>query len=108
MAVFKKSIKIGGGKLAKITSGLVGYNSCMATFSREEIQYGLKRLGELAQASGFQIHLTLVGGAVMVLAIRRANLRGMWTRLSFFQKKRGLSACRQSRLLKNASGPMIG
>jgi hypothetical protein len=39
----------------------------MATFSREEIQGGLKRLGELAQARGFQIRLTLVGGAVMVL-----------------------------------------
>jgi hypothetical protein len=39
----------------------------MATFSREEIQAGLKRLGELAQAQGFQIRLTLMGGAVMVL-----------------------------------------
>jgi len=39
----------------------------MATFSREEIQSGLKRLGELAQAQGLKIHLTLVGGAVMVL-----------------------------------------
>ena len=40
----------------------------MATFSREEIQNGLKRLGELALAQGFQIRLTLVGGAVMVLS----------------------------------------
>ena len=39
----------------------------MATFSREEIQDGLKRLGELAQLQGFHIQLTLVGGAVMVL-----------------------------------------
>jgi predicted nucleotidyltransferase len=39
----------------------------MATFSREEIQDGLKRLGELAQAQGLYIRLTLVGGAVMVL-----------------------------------------
>lgn len=39
----------------------------MATFSREEIQDGLKRLGELAQAQGLHIRLTLVGGAVMVL-----------------------------------------
>ena len=39
----------------------------MATFSREEIEMGLKRLGELAQAKGWNIQLTLVGGAVMVL-----------------------------------------
>lgn len=39
----------------------------MATFSREEIETGLKRLGELAQAKGLHIQLTLVGGAVMVL-----------------------------------------
>ena len=42
----------------------------MATFSREEIQDGLKRLGELAQIQGFHIQLTLVGGAVMVLEYR--------------------------------------
>ena len=39
----------------------------MATFSREEIQDGLKRLGELAEAQGLHIRLTLVGGAAMVL-----------------------------------------
>ena len=39
----------------------------MATFSREEIETGLKRLGELAQAKGLYVQLTLVGGAVMVL-----------------------------------------
>jgi len=39
----------------------------MATFTRHEIEEGLKRLGELAQAKGFHIQLTLVGGAVMVL-----------------------------------------
>ena len=39
----------------------------MAIFSREEIQDGLKRLGELAQAQGLNIRLTLVGGAAMVL-----------------------------------------
>jgi len=42
----------------------------MATFSREEIQEGLKRLGELAQIQGFHIQLTLVDGAVMVLEYR--------------------------------------
>jgi len=39
----------------------------MATFSREEIETGLKRLGELAQTKSLHIQLTLVGGAVMVL-----------------------------------------
>lgn len=39
----------------------------MATFTRSEIEEGLKRLGELAQAKGLHIQLTLVGGAVMVL-----------------------------------------
>jgi len=39
----------------------------MATFSREEIKTGLRRLGELAQAKGLHVQLTLVGGAVMVL-----------------------------------------
>jgi predicted nucleotidyltransferase len=39
----------------------------MAVFTRDEIEEGLRRLGELAQAKGFHIQLTLVGGAVMVL-----------------------------------------
>lgn len=39
----------------------------MAIFTRNEIEEGLKRLGELAQAKGLQVQLTLVGGAVMVL-----------------------------------------
>jgi hypothetical protein len=39
----------------------------MAVFTRSEIEEGLKRLGELAQAKGLHIQLTLVGGAVMVL-----------------------------------------
>lgn len=39
----------------------------MGTFTRSEIEEGLKRLGELAQSNGFHIQLTLVGGAVMVL-----------------------------------------
>jgi hypothetical protein len=39
----------------------------MSTFTRSEIQEGLKRLGELAQAKGIHIQLMLVGGAVMVL-----------------------------------------
>ena len=40
----------------------------MATFSRPEILAGLQRLGELAQENGITVRLTLVGGAVMVLA----------------------------------------
>jgi len=40
----------------------------MATFTREEILEGLQRLGELAQEKGITVQLTLVGGAVMVLA----------------------------------------
>ena len=40
----------------------------MAIFSRQEIITGLTRLGELAQAQGISIELTLLGGAVMVLA----------------------------------------
>ncbi len=39
----------------------------MATFTRQEIESGLRKLGELAQAKGLKIQLTLVGGAVMVL-----------------------------------------
>ena len=39
----------------------------MATFSRKDIQEGLRRLGELAEAQGFHIQLILVGGAAMVL-----------------------------------------
>jgi hypothetical protein len=39
----------------------------MATFSKSEIQNGLKRLGELAEQNGFSIRLMLVGGAAMVL-----------------------------------------
>jgi hypothetical protein len=42
----------------------------MAVFSREEIIEGLTRLGELAQARGLHIDLTLMGGAVMVLAFQ--------------------------------------
>ncbi len=39
----------------------------MAIFTRNEIEEGLKRLGELAESKGLHIQLTLVGGAVMVL-----------------------------------------
>ncbi len=39
----------------------------MAIFTRQEIEEGLRRLGELAQAKGLKIELTLIGGAVMVL-----------------------------------------
>ena len=39
----------------------------MATFTRDEIESGLRKLGEFAQAKGLKIQLTLVGGAVMVL-----------------------------------------
>jgi len=39
----------------------------MATFSRQEIVDGLKRLGQLAEQQGIHIKLTLVGGAAMVL-----------------------------------------
>lgn len=42
----------------------------MAFFNREQIIQGLTRLGELAQAQGFNIELTLMGGAVMVLEFR--------------------------------------
>jgi hypothetical protein len=48
----------------------------MAIFSRQEIIAGLTRLGELAQAQGIHIELTLLGGAVMVLAFHaRASTR---------------------------------
>jgi hypothetical protein len=40
----------------------------MATFTRAEILEGLHRLGELAQERGITVELTLMGGAVMVLA----------------------------------------
>jgi hypothetical protein len=40
----------------------------MATFTRTEILEGLQRLGELAQEKGTTVQLTLMGGAVMVLA----------------------------------------
>ena len=40
----------------------------MATFSRAEILAGLQRLGELAQEKSVTVQLTLMGGAVMVLA----------------------------------------
>lgn len=39
----------------------------MATFTRQEIESGLRKLGALAHAKDLKIHLTLVGGAVMVL-----------------------------------------
>ena len=39
----------------------------MATFTRQEIQEGLERLGELAMERGFHIRLTVVGGSAMVL-----------------------------------------
>lgn len=39
----------------------------MAIFTRDEIQLGLRRLGELAQKQGLLIRLALVGGAAMVL-----------------------------------------
>lgn len=50
----------------------------MATFSREEIQDGLRRLGELAQAQGLHVRLALIGGAAMVLGYEaRQSTRGV-------------------------------
>jgi predicted nucleotidyltransferase len=40
----------------------------VATFSEQDIQRGLRKLGQLGQAKGIEIHLIAVGGAVMVLA----------------------------------------
>ena len=40
----------------------------MATLSKEEIIRALERLGQLAQAQGYEIELIIVGGAAMVLA----------------------------------------
>lgn len=39
----------------------------MAIFTREDVEEGLRRLGELAQAKGLQVEVALVRGAVMVL-----------------------------------------
>src|SRR2546421_12982987 len=39
----------------------------MATFTRREIADGIERLGQLAVASGTEIELVLIGGALMVL-----------------------------------------
>ena len=39
----------------------------MSTFTRKEIERGIKRLGQLAVDSGLKIELVLVGGALMVL-----------------------------------------
>jgi predicted nucleotidyltransferase len=65
----------------------------MSTFSREEIQDGLKRLGELAQAQGLYIRLTLVGGAVMVL--------GYQARQSTRDVDAVIMAPREARLVRN-------
>src|SRR6266498_2826814 len=65
----------------------------MATFSREEIQAGLKRLGELAQVRNLQIDLALVGGAVMVL--------GYQARLSTRDVDAVIIAPREARLVRN-------
>ena len=40
----------------------------MAILSKEEIIRALERLGQLAQAQGYEIELIMVGGAAMVLA----------------------------------------
>ena len=40
----------------------------MAMLSKEEIITALERLGQLAQAQGYNIELMIVGGAAMVLA----------------------------------------
>lgn len=39
----------------------------MAKINKQEIEEALKRLGELASTRGYQIELTLIGGALMVL-----------------------------------------
>lgn len=39
----------------------------MATLSKQELDAGLRRLGELAVARGIEIDLVVVGGAAMVL-----------------------------------------
>jgi Nucleotidyltransferase of unknown function (DUF6036) len=39
----------------------------MATFTRKEIEQGIKRLGQLALECGLKIEMVMVGGALMVL-----------------------------------------
>jgi hypothetical protein len=55
----------------------------MATFTRAEILEGLQRLGELAQEQGIIVQLTLMGGAVMVLAFeaRLSTRDELWNRV---------------------------
>jgi predicted nucleotidyltransferase len=65
----------------------------MAIFSSDEILDGLKRLGELAQAQGLHIRLTLVGGAVMVLAYQ--------ARLSTRDVDAVILAPKEARLVRN-------
>lgn len=59
----------------------------MAIFTRQEIEEGLTRLGELAQLKGLKIELTLVGGAVMVLRFNAAHLLVMWMRSFYLHAK---------------------
>ena len=80
----------------------------MAIFTRNEIEEGLKRLGELAQAKGLHIQLTLVGGAVMVLRFDGVHPPAMWTLLFFNRVKRDWFVIWQNKLQKNSSGQKTG
>jgi len=80
----------------------------MATFTRNEIEEGLKRLGDLAQAKGFHVQLTLVGGAVMVLQFNAAHQQKILMQSSFTRVKRGWFGNWQDKLRTNSSGQKTG
>ena len=80
----------------------------MATFTRQEIESGLRKLGELAQAKGLKIQLTLVGGAVMVLRFgARLSTRDVAPSF-FFRLKQKLFVNWRGRSPKKTSGLKIG
>jgi len=80
----------------------------MATFTRQDIEEGLRRLGEIAQAKGLQIKLILVGGAVMALRFNaRPSTRDV-DAVILLPREARLSARWQDKWRKNGIGPKTG
>ncbi|MFZ1042154.1 MAG: nucleotidyltransferase [Anaerolineales bacterium] len=72
----------------------------MATFTRTQILDGLQRLGQLAQEKGIHVQLTLMGGAVMVLAFE--------TRLSTRDVDVFIRSPREARIVRELAKRVAG
>ncbi len=80
----------------------------MALLSRHDIITALERLGQLAAANGYTLHLVVVGGAAMVLGYNARSSTTILTRCSYHRRKRASSVLGPPSLRVSMVGPTTG